>query len=72
MKEEKFYSNLCRRFPITSRRGNIYIYIMYVYYCNTMLMKAINNRGKNEMILDFTELTTEILKLGINPELSLM
>ena len=37
-----------------------------------MLMKAMNNRGKNEMILDFTELTTEILKLGINPELSLM
>ena len=36
-KEGKFYSDICRRFPTTSSRGNKYICIMYVYYCNSIL-----------------------------------
>ena len=30
-KEGKIYSDLCRRFPTTSSRGNKYIYAIYVY-----------------------------------------
>ena len=28
--ESKFYSELCRRFPIVSNKENIYIYVIYV------------------------------------------
>ena len=44
-KEGKFYSNLCGRFPITSSRGNKYIYAMYVYDCNYILVTAMNSRS---------------------------
>ena len=43
-KEEKFYSYLCRSFPITSSRGDKYIYVMYLYYFNDILMTKMNNR----------------------------
>ena len=36
-KEGKIYSDICRRFPTTSSRGKKYIYVMYVYDCNSIL-----------------------------------
>ena len=41
--EGNVYSDLCRRFPTTSSRGNEYIYIMYEYDCNAILTTAMKN-----------------------------
>ena len=59
-KEENFYSVLCKRIPATSRIGNKYIYIMYVYGCNAILTTATNNKSNWEMIQAFTELTENL------------
>ena len=71
-KEGVFYSDLCRRFPITSSRINKDIYFMYVYCCNVILATAINNRSNKEMIRYFSELTTDLKSCKINPGLHFM
>ena len=66
-KEGKIYSNICRRLPTTSRMGNKYIYIMYVYDCNAILTTSMKNRSDKEMIRAFTKLTEDSRRRGINP-----
>ena len=63
----KFYPNLGRRLPITSTKENKYIYVMYVYDCNTILTTVTKNRNDKEMIQAFTELITNLKIHGINP-----
>ena len=71
-KEGKIYSDLCGRFPITSRRGNKYIYAMYLYDCNAILTTAMNNINDREMIRDFTSLTEDLKSRGIHPSFHFM
>ena len=59
-KEGKIYSDLCRRFPTTSSRGNKYIYAIYVYDCNAIITTEMKNKRDNEMVRDFTSLTEDI------------
>ena len=54
-KEGKNYSDICRRFPTTSSRGNKHIHVMHVYDCNFILTTSMNNRSDKEMIRYFTE-----------------
>ena len=71
-KEGKIYSDLCRRFPTTSGRGNKYIYSMYVYDWNAILTTSMKNRSDKEMIRSFTELTEDFKRRGINPSFHIM
>ena len=66
-KEGKIYSDLCRRFPTTSSRGNKYIYAIYVYDCNAIITTEMKNKRDNEMVRDFTSLTEDIKIRGIHP-----
>ena len=65
--EDKIYSYLCRRFPTTSSRSNKYIFVMYVYDCNTILTTATKNRSDKVMIRAFTYLTENLKIQGIHP-----
>ena len=53
-KEGKSYSDICGRFPITSSRGNKYIYVIYVYDCNDILITEMKSRSDKETIRAFT------------------
>ena len=66
-KEGKIYLDLCRSLPTTSSRGKKYIYVMYVYACNSILPTKMKNRSDKEMIRAFTELTEDLKIHGINP-----
>ena len=55
-KEGGIYSDLCERFPFTSKKLNKYIYIMHVYDCNSIQTTAMNNRSDKEIIRAFIEL----------------
>ena len=66
-KEVKIYSDLCGRFPTTSSRGNKYIYAMYVYDCNAILTKAMNNRSYKDMIRPSAYLNEDLKIRGIHP-----
>ena len=54
-------------FPHHFKQVNKHIYAMYVYDCNNILTKAINNISDKEMIRDFTSLTEDLKIHGINP-----
>ena len=71
-KEGKFYSDLCRRFPTTSNKGNKYICVMYVYACNAILENVMNNRREKYIIRYFTEFTADFKTIEINPGLHFM
>ena len=66
-KEGKIFSYLCGNFPTTSRKGNKYIYVMYVHDCNSILTTATKNRSDKDIIRYFTLLTEELKIRGIHP-----
>ena len=59
-KEGKIYSDICRRFPTTSIRGDKYIYVMYVYDFNAILTTEMKNRSNKYMIRVFKSLTEDL------------
>ena len=71
-KEGKIYSDICGKFPTTSRRGNKYIYVIYVYECNAILTTAMKNRSDKDMIIAFTYLTEDLKIRGIHPSFHFM
>ena len=70
--EGKVYSELCVYLSIMSNKGNIYIYVTYVYDCNAILKTPTNNRSDKDMIRAFKELTTDSKSRGIKPGLLIM
>ena len=65
-KEGKIYSDLCGLFPTTSCRKK-YIYVMYVYDCNTILTTATKNRSYKETIRALTSLSEDLKGRVITP-----
>ena len=54
------------RFPVTSNRGNKYLFIIYDYESNCILVRPMNNRKDKEFTRFFQDLyghlTTRVLK----------
>ena len=53
-RKRKIYSDLCGLLPITSNKGDNYIYVIYVYGCNTITTNTMNTIKDKEMICAFT------------------
>ena len=70
-KEGKSYSHLCGRSPKTSGRKK-YMYVIYVYDCNSILTTETKNRSDKEMIRSLTELNEDFKSCGIKPGLHFM
>ena len=66
-KEGNIYSDICGSFPTTSSRGNKYIYVMYVYDCNSILTELMNHIIDKDMIIVFISLTEDSKIRGIHP-----
>ena len=64
-KEVDVYSDICGQFRTTSSRGNKYIYLMYVYVCNSIPATDTNNTRDKEMIRSFTDLTEDLKRCEI-------
>ena len=44
------YTDLTRKFPVTSRTGNIYILVLYHYDSNAILFRPMKNRSDAEAV----------------------
>ena len=44
-KEGNIHSDVCKPFLVIPSRGNKYIYFMYVYCCNAIMITATKNRS---------------------------
>ena len=66
--KDKIYSDLCGLLTTMPNKGNIYIYVIYVYYYwNTKPPHTMKNRTEKEMIQAFTGLDTELKDQGFKP-----
>ena len=60
-------TDLTGKFPVTSNRVNKYIFVLYDYYSNCILIRPMNSRSDSEFIWAFTDIHEHLLTRGINP-----
>ena len=62
--KEIAYGDLTGAFPFTSTRGHKYIYLMYDYNANAILVQPLKTRQASEITAAWTNLHTRLTKHG--------
>ena len=60
-------TDLTGKFPVTSNSGNNYLYVIYDYDNNCILIRPMKSRADSEFILVFTDLHEHLPTRGLNP-----
>ena len=60
-------TNLAGRFPVTSNIGNKYLFIIYDYESNCILVRPMNNRKDKEFTRVFQDLHGHLTTRGLKP-----
>ena len=63
------FSDLTGRFPIQSNRGANYIFVLYDYDSNAILVRPLHNRSAHEIHRVFTSVHTYLVTRGLRPRL---
>ncbi|KAL7550666.1 LOW QUALITY PROTEIN: hypothetical protein ACHAWF_013885 [Thalassiosira exigua] len=66
------YTDLTGPFPFTSARGNRYLFFLYTYDGNAILMEAMKSRADNEMKRVYEKSYEQLAKRGIKPQFNIM
>ena len=66
------YTDLCGRFPVTSFRGMKYIFVAYIYKCNSILMRPMKGRTDKDMVEVFQDIYGYLRKQDLTPALHVM
>ena len=61
------YTDLCGRFPVTSFRGMKYIFVAYVYKCNSILMRPMKGRPDKDMVKAFQDIYGYLREQNLTP-----
>ena len=67
-KRETFI-DITRAFPVTSKDGNKYVFIVYVYDQNAISSTPMKNRQKGEIIKAYNHILKYLKSCGIHPKL---
>jgi hypothetical protein len=62
-------SNQTGRFPITSNRGNAYVFVFYVYDANYIHLVPIKSRSKEELLHAYHETYEWLSMRGLNDDM---
>ena len=65
--QQRIETDLTRRFPVTSNRGNKYLFILYEYDRNCILVCPMKNRMDKEFIRVFQDIYGHLTTRGLNP-----
>jgi hypothetical protein len=60
-------TDLPGRFPLTSARGNAYVFVLYDFDSNSILAVPIKNRTKHSLIQGYNTCLTELTRAGVKP-----
>jgi hypothetical protein len=60
-------TDLPGRFPLTSARGNAYVFVLYDFDSNSILAVPIKNRSKHSLIKGYQTCLDELTRAGIKP-----
>lgn len=63
------HSDQTGKFPVTSTRGNAYVFVLYHYDSNTIHPVAIKNRTAESLLEAFKQAHQELVKAGCRPQL---
>ena len=63
------FSDLTGRFPIQSNRGANYIFVLYDYDSNAILVRPLRNRSAHEIHRVFSSVHTYLVTRGLRPRL---
>ncbi|KAL7550663.1 hypothetical protein ACHAWF_013882 [Thalassiosira exigua] len=66
------YTDLTGPFPFTSARGNRYLFFLYTYDGNVVLMETMKSRADNEMKRVYEKSYARLDKRGIKPQFNIM
>ncbi|KAL7549470.1 hypothetical protein ACHAWF_012740 [Thalassiosira exigua] len=66
------YTDLTGHFPFTSARGNRYLFFLYTYDGNAILMETMKSRADNEMKRVYEKTYQRFEKRGIKPQFNIM
>ena len=61
-------TDLTGKFPVTSNRGNKYIFVIYEYKRNRIFIRPMKARSYSKFIWVFKDLHEHLLTRGLNPE----
>ena len=65
----EIHTDLTGRFPVTSSRGNKYIFVLYDYDSNAILVEPLQNRSGLSIVNAYTNLLDRLKKAGLKPKL---
>ena len=63
------FSDLTDRFPIQSNRGANYIFVLYDYDSNAIIVRTLRNRSAQEILRVFTAVHAYLVTRGLRPRL---
>ena len=56
MTDGTIYTDLCGQFPVQSYRGMKYIFVAYIYKCDSILMRRMKGRTDEHMVAEFQDI----------------
>jgi hypothetical protein len=65
----QLYTDLTRKFPVRSRKGNSYVMVYYVYDCNYVKVFPMNSRSASEWVKAYDHIHQELTAEGFKPKL---
>ena len=66
--KRKIATDLTGKFPVTSNRGNNYLFVIYGYGSNFILIRPIRSQADSDFIRVFTDFNEHLLSRGLKPE----
>jgi hypothetical protein len=65
----KLYTDLTRKFPMRSSKGNWYVMVCYFFYCNYVKVVPMNSRSASEWVKSYDHIHQEPTSKGFKPKL---
>jgi hypothetical protein len=65
----QLYTDLTGKFPVRSSKGNSYVMVCYVYYCNYVKVIPMKYRSASEWVKSYDTVHQELTVKGFKPKL---
>jgi hypothetical protein len=65
----QLYTDLTGKFPVRSSKGNSYVTVCYVYYCNYVKVIPMKSRSASEWVNAYDHIHQELTAKGFKPKL---
>ena len=67
--KSEIHTDLTGRFPVTSTNGNEYIFVLYNYDSNAILIEPLKNRSSQSIVNAYELILKRLCKAGLRPKL---